>query len=186
MTQQEKLFPLKLFNKKFNDLSESSFIQVHLHDATLILKMDGNIQVPEKDMLKAFILDFRFFVQQNEKCSLKYLGDTHYPKLKISKEIKSDFKAQRHHFNSHLEMPTNFGENPENRYTLNDILWNYFYGKYAHANNKTKRDMVESWKESEYFKSIIEYAFRSVLTDLYEILKSIRDINQKAIEEIQK
>ncbi|MDX1638873.1 MAG: hypothetical protein R3281_12945 [Balneolaceae bacterium] len=188
MTQEDKLYPLELYIEKFDEINRSGFVQNWLDDS---LKLNINImedkakkQVPNIDEVKSFILDFRFFVQDREPCSLRNLH-SHYQKLSLPSEIVNDFQKQRDFFNTILDQEVNFGKQGKGNYTFGDIFWSYFYGQYAHSNNPEKRKKVKEWKETNFMESVTGFHFLCTLYNLFFVLKRIRNINIRAIEEIK-
>lgn len=77
---------LRFFNKKADDLLDSPFFQTVLEGSTRMvpeqtpegspyLERRGPVEVE----IKAFVLDLRFFIQDNERSSLRNMAGT-YPK----------------------------------------------------------------------------------------------------------
>lgn len=190
MTTFSELAPLKLFNEKAEKLLNSRFVK-YLNEKGLSANISDNDNqgfkveryLPDQEAIDAFILTFRFFIQDNEKSSFRSLGKT-YEKLLISIELKKKFvewrEALNHYLDQKISMTLN-GYNPSNR----EILDIFIYGELAHSNPK-KKTIYDSWKEMWYSYTFLEVWFCSILEHVLRAIRSVAEINKKAIVELEK
>lgn len=97
----EDLEALRLFNEKAAELRESRFTQMALHPETGIEISFGHEQPykvertgPDDEALKAFLLTFRFLVQDNEQCSIRNVAAA-YERLSVPDERKNLVRRAR-------------------------------------------------------------------------------------------
>jgi len=181
MNQEEKVYPFKLFQEKLAELKRSGFIQnwqdkklnisVHVDKDTHELEET----LPSEDEIKSFILTLRFFIQDNEACSIRNLKK-HYNNLDISQNLVEKFNQTREKLNEYLDSHSGFNGN-----TYRDIFDAYIYGQYAHSD---KREKVLSWATDTFSKGFSRFHFISVLHDITKILIIIDGINQRALKEL--
>ena len=183
MIQEGDLFPLSLFNEKFEELSKTGFYQnwngKKLSFSFSFTENKVDQEIPSDDEIKAFILTLRFFIQDNEPSSLRNLA-AHYETLSIPKEMVSDFQQSRKMLNDYLKSNTNFGAEGKPLYTYKQIFESYIYGHYAHSNTD-KRAQIKKWEESILTKSHSKFFFITVLYNIYIVLRKISTINAKVI-----
>ncbi|MFX1501710.1 MAG: hypothetical protein ACFFDH_12160, partial [Promethearchaeota archaeon] len=105
--------------------------------------MSHNFPETSEEILSAYILPFRFFIQKNEKCSIRYLGEKIIPQLECDfYEQVVEFKKIRRVINSFLDSPPGirlkfkWGSEQLEFQTNNDIKNCFIYGHYAHAEDK--------------------------------------------------
>ncbi|MGM0588569.1 MAG: hypothetical protein ACQETE_09165 [Bacteroidota bacterium] len=141
-----------------------------------------NQEIPSDDEIKSFILTLRFFIQDNEPCSIRNL-DKHYEKLSLPVELINEFKESRNSLNDYLDSKTHFGPKDKPHYTFREIFENYIYGHFAHSNNK-KRDQIKIWDENKFIRGQTKFFFIGILYKIFSFLQKITNINNDAIKHI--
>ena len=138
--------------------------------------------LPDQDAIEAFVLTFRFFIQDNEKSSFRQISQT-YDKLPISSELKRNLVDWRKELNDYLDKKTSVtiqGRNPSNR----ELLDIFIYGGLAHANPQ-KKAIYDEWKKMGFVYQILEVEFCSVLEVVLRAILCVAGINKKAMKETE-
>jgi hypothetical protein len=149
---------LRSFNERAEDLIRSNFVD-HIRKVKELMiiideNSDGTTNVPNKEATKAFVLDFRFFIQKGEKTSFRKMSKT-YSRLPVSNEVKKKFFTARQMLNQYLdsnpEMERTHGfedattdteitfKSKGRHVTRREIINVFIYGKYAHEDDEKKR-----------------------------------------------
>ncbi len=147
-----------MYEEKVKELESSKFLQFYFNDVkgikfTLSWKKipDGGVGThsftePLEEVIKAYILPFRFFIQKNERCSIRYLAKNIIPELENDfSEQTTGFKQIREAINSFLNSPPGmklkfqWGSEQLEFQSNNDIKNCFIYGHYAHAEEKNNQ-----------------------------------------------
>jgi hypothetical protein len=185
-----ELASLRLFNEKAEKLLTTRFVRYLEETGKLSVsfsaKRGQEIQVtrklPDQDAIEAFVLTFRFFIQDNERSSFRQISQT-YDKLLISSELKRNLADWRKGLNDYLDKKTSMtiqGKNPSHR----ELLDIFIYGGLAHANPQ-KKAIYDEWKKMGFAYQFLEVEFCSVLEAVLRAICHVAGINKKAIEEIE-
>jgi hypothetical protein len=184
---------LKLYVEKAEKLLNTRFVK-HLKEtgklsASISIKEGEEVKMlrilPDQDAIDAFVLTFRFFIQDNdhEEISFRRLSEN-FEKLPISPELKKQFVEQRSGLNNYLDSKINmnlYGFTPSRR----ELLDIFIYGGLAHANTK-KKAIYDSWKKNETTFIFVELHFCSTLEFVLRVICNVGYINKRAILENQK
>jgi hypothetical protein len=126
---------------------------------------------PEDEALEAFILTFRFFIQNNERTSfgsLEKISDD----PAVSTYWKQEYNRVRATLNQHLDEPTDpmtvCWQN--HIITRREVMDVFIYGGLAHA-TREKRQAFEDWRTNSGVFPMFQYEFMNILM---EILMTIR------------
>jgi hypothetical protein len=183
---------LDLFNEKVKELLELSFIKASLYPNVGFslkgkLRDDGKYQIeteskgPSDEAIKAFILTFRFFIQDNEKISLRNIAEL-YAASNIDPVQNKYFNSIRDTINNMLDLPNLIninidGDTPTNR----KIMDVYVYGGLAHA-NPDKYRLYKKWTSYPPTSAMFQTCFTMILTNVLKMLVIISEINKMTIE----
>lgn len=176
MNKTEICETLQFFNKKVDELGNSSFLknwesQKILWDS-LTSQLPSKFILPNDEETKAFILTLRFFCQNNEPISVANISKIYKSNL-IAEELKLKFHFSRKALNTILDL--NFrSSNLTNR----DILDAFIYGNYAHS---TKRDKYLELTKKHHLNFA---SFYSVTNSFYIFLEQIKEINLSALKNL--
>ena len=128
---------LKFMAKFMSKIAPKLKIKTHLDPKSLS---------HDPEVIKAYILPFRFFIQKNEKCSIRHLGEKIIPNLENDfSEQSTEFKKIRDAINSSLNSPPGlklkfqWGSEQLEFQSNNDIKNCFIYGHYAHAEEKNNQ-----------------------------------------------
>jgi hypothetical protein len=104
---------LRLFDEKFSRLQSSQLInfmnnsgwKFSFNFTTNGLEPDATF--PDLEYLESYVLNLRFFIQNNESISIHNLKNI-YDKYSIDNDVKEKFDELRDLFNSELDKPIHF------------------------------------------------------------------------------
>lgn len=177
---------LKLFNEKANKLMNLQFVmKVKEQGSSFSLKWvyeDNGVSEyfervgPSDEMIDAFVLTFRFFIQDNEISSLRNLGQF-YQDATIDEDLKNRFFQRKSEFNSMLASQSSVKWNHK-KLSKDDILKTFVYGGLAHA-NKQKKETFDAWKNNSALFTVVEFDFVETLIFSLKIIDCIKKTMKK-------
>jgi hypothetical protein len=168
MTAEAKfLGRLRLFNEKadrlercdFNKIVEAAPVSVRISaaiDKPTIVTTKG----PGEDPVDAFVLTLRFFVQDNERISIRNIAMLYETSAAADKE-KAKVAAVRKALNEYLDSTTFITVNCSQP-TRRRIFEVFFYGGLSHANPE-KHAEYTMWRSFPPFSAIIWQEFISII-----------------------
>jgi hypothetical protein len=165
---------LKLLVQKAHRLRDGRYVQMLQEQGgtklTVSMKRDGDgkpgttiAQIrPDDDATDALVLTFRFFIQEKEIASFRWLAENVLDDPGLSDEWKRGFMDARNHLNTYLDRQSGIVERViapapvgasggaqlvgEYQLTNRGIMVVFIYGGMAHAN-------LEKWETFERWKS---------------------------------
>jgi hypothetical protein len=189
MYNHDYLTAVKLFNEKYEKLRRCSFYRRVFGQktgVTISKKVDKPLKVkrrgPSEEAIDAFVLTFRFFIQDNDKSSFRNIAKI-YDSLPISRQKKSLFKLIRKRLNEFLDSESMLKLNKKPliyRYVL-DI---FMYGGLSHANIK-KKEKYDQWMSYPGFNQLIMNEFVFILGNVMNFITYIRNLNDEVIKELR-
>lgn len=178
---------LNLFNEKVNELRKSRYFQSIIKESsglTFTIESSGKstvtIKGPDDDAIKAFVLTFRFFIQDNERCSIHNIAKIYNDELNIACELKNEFNEKRDGINQLLDSYSILQINKQ-RVQYRKILDVFFYGGLAHANEK-KKELFDSWMRLPLIKGILVSEFHLILGNIYSFLLFVENQNNEILK----
>ncbi len=187
----DQLAALELFNEKVNEMLELSFVKASMYpnvgfslngkrrdDGKFVIQTEA--KGPSDEATKAFVLTFRFFIQDNEKISLHNIAAL-YEANNIDPILKSYFDSARDAVN-HMLDSTNFinltynGDTPTNR----KVMYVFVYGGLAHA-DPHKYQLYKQWMGFPPASAMLQTCFTMILSNILQILVNIAEINKMTI-----
>lgn len=196
MNDKEKdIYALNLFNEKAGELLSSTFAKKMLEGETgftLNWNYETGEEVtnferrgPDKENIKAFILDYRFFIQDNEKSSFRNLKEIYSFNL-LSTKFENRFDSARNALNNYLDTHSKFQFDYNGEIlTRRKIIDTFIYGGLSHA-NETKEKLFKEWQSIPPFFPMIENEFVYSLAKILDVIAFIKNLNSEAIEELKK
>lgn len=140
---------LELFVEKTNKLKSLSFtteaqkakLKVSWHNATGIMRSE--LTGPNVEQVDAFILTFRFFIQENEPCSFRWLAKNVLDDPGVSDHWKQEFSKARAGYNQYLDEYPSFPAIIEGEplLTRREIMEMFVYGDLSHVNKKKRQEL---------------------------------------------
>lgn len=99
---KEDIDRLKLFNEKAKRLLNSRFVEYIRRKKRIAFEVSGRkgepiktLRVlPDQDAIDAFVLTFRYFIQNNERCSFGNLAKS-YSESSIPVEMRNEYSKAR-------------------------------------------------------------------------------------------
>jgi hypothetical protein len=195
---------LKLFVEKADKLLSGGYVRyLQEHGGTSLgyhftkevegeeIKEGGSFTIeykhPDNDAIEAFVLTFRFFIQQNERISFKSLADNALNDPGLSQEWKDEFVKVRDSLNAYLDSNTFITERVvgvvkdrdtgEDRHideshviTHRELMETFVYGGLAHANEEKMR-VYKRWQGNplggfQFMQSVFDDVLMRVLSHI--------------------
>lgn len=194
-TIDDHIAALLLFNEKALKLQNSSFVRdLQLPDAGFQIKgkrlIDGSFSVssermgPSDESIEAFVLTFRFFIQDNEKASLSNISSI-YHNIAFENDLSGRFDSARDAINQLLEAPNRLNityneTTPTNR----QVMETFIYGGLAHA-NPSKYVTYKEWMYLPVVAKMFEVCFALILGDILNAISFLVKVNEQAIKQLR-
>lgn len=159
--KQKQIDALTLYQQKIKELEESKFFNFYfILSKNIELKITANktdegwrgtcfYNEPPEEIIKAFILSFRFFIQKNEKCSIKNIGDNILPEIKgIFTDEVNKINNLRAEINKYLDsspeiqIKLEIGNKKIEFKTKREIKNVFIFGHYAHATSRDNKEEI--------------------------------------------
>jgi hypothetical protein len=136
---------------------------------------------PPEEAIDAFVLTFRYFIQDNEVTSFRKMQQ-HYDEAPIDPSLKQKFTQLRKEVNEHLDSETNINSDGENL-TPRKIMDTFVYGGLSHANEE-KRRLWKAWMNNPFASTMYENEFAVVLSNIHIAIEMIRKMNEEALKSL--
>jgi hypothetical protein len=188
MPFDDELYRLRLFNEKAARLENSGLVKGLLaHGMRFTIEMQPSstkysLEDFDQDVIDAFVLNYRFFSQDNEPISFRNMAEF-YEGLPIDEAKKQGFKQIRQKLNDFLDAPSGFGINND-VHTYRRIVETCVYGGLAHA-NKPKKLEYDGWMRTPGMAQMILYEFNSALVQILNSIVEAAALNDEAIKELE-
>jgi len=188
MSNAEIIEALELFLEKLNELKKSSYLDFvkkneisvsyseSVYEETKII-----INHPEIESIQSFVLNFRFFYQNNEACSI-YNTYNNLVKLPASNDSVEKFQKARNELNNFLDSVAVVLNNEP--ITYRNIIDVFMYGNIAHANNKKNRTTHKLWKKYPFIYEFRKTNFLGALNNILYFLFYAEPIIKKELKDI--
>jgi len=191
---EKQIETLRQFNEKVKELFELSFVQAitnpnmgfHLcgeKQADGTFKLKSKITGPSDEAIKAFVLTFRFFIQDNESISLHNIASI-YKATNIENKQKEFFNSARNAVNVMLDSPNLFSLKINDSIPTNrEILDIFIYGGLAHAHPKKNKTFKE-WMNFPPTAVILQTCFNTILGQILQALDYIKNVNITTVDQL--
>jgi hypothetical protein len=170
------------FMDKANKLLNSTFSKEMAGKAGVDITWEENEQVvfhrgPNDEFTDAFVLTFRFFIQDNEMISFRNMSRSFESEL-VSDEIREQFKEAKIHLNNYLNGNTTF--NVDGYITRRELLHVFVYGELSHS-NPVKKKTYDSWMSNELMAPLMKNEFRYILHDVLQVISFVGGLSDKVV-----
>ena len=184
--KQAAIKTLQLFNQKANKLESLEFVRAVRAEKfgyTISQRADESFKVerhgPSDEAVDAFVLTYRFFVQDNEPTSFRRMAEL-YAQLPLDTPWKQGAQNTRQSLNAFLDSPSPIAidNHPITRRELHDV---FLYGDLAHA-NKAKTEQLAEWAKREGLVPVLQAEFIWVLADAFGAISWFRAANTEILK----
>ncbi len=179
------------FNRKAGKLERYSFARYIFSQSsgvTISWEAERGVEValrkPPDEAIDALVLTFRFFMQNNEACSLFRLAQVYERIGATEPEKATEFDAIRNRLNAFLDSPSTIEVNGE-RLTFRRILEGFVYGDLSHENPAKRADFT-LWMDRWLTEPLVWNEFVYCLGRLLHDILAIRDVNAAVIQKATK
>lgn len=180
---------LEFFNKKADKLLGLSFTKTIFTQQTgleISVEKDGPLTIrqwgPGDEATDAFVLTFRFFIQDNEVSSFRNMAEV-YEALPVSQERKAIFQAIRKGINKFLDRKSAINVD-DYRFSEREIIEIFVYGGMSHANERKERE-YEKWMSDPFIKALTTSYFVFDLGTVMQAILDVRALNEQVLEELK-
>ena len=183
---------LRLFNEKAEKLARLSFIgklgQANAGVTITFKQPKGDTPTvtqerrgPDEEAIDAFVLTFRYFIQDNEQTSFRNM-EQHYRAAPLDSELQKQFVDLRKEINEYLDEKLNINYNNE-ELTRRRVMDVCVYGGFSHA-NEDKRRLYKTWMSDRFIGKLIEHEFVSTLGNIHHAIAIIKNLNEQALKHL--
>ncbi|MGB2842228.1 MAG: hypothetical protein WBC40_07115 [Halobacteriota archaeon] len=187
--KEEIIESLRLFNEKYDKLMSLGFVKKIFEEKigfTMSVKKDAPVDFqrhgPEGESIDAFVLTYRFFIQNNERISFQNMSEI-YGRKEITQDRKEAFKNIRETINNFLDSNSILTIN-DKTYTHREIQDIFVYGGLSHA-NKAKKRIFDSWKRNQLLFGMLEEDFVGTLATILNAIQAIARLNLNVLKDIE-
>lgn len=185
---------LILFNEKADKLLRLSFVETMFKTNTGVTlswtaREDGQYdevhvrQGPQEEAIDAFVLTFRYFIQDNEATSFRKMAQS-YADAPIGDSFKTQFAEIRETINSFLDSPPDFQIQYNGKtYSRREIIDIFVYGGLSHA-NPSKKTLYDEWMLIPPFKPLAENEFVYAISCVLRAIEWIKDLNSQVLKQL--
>lgn len=183
---EEVISTMSLFIEKADKLINSNFVKHAVKDSGVDFSTSIGVpptikrRGPNDENIEAFVLTFRFFVQDNEKISLRKIKDV-FESSFIEEKEKNNYNEARNHLNTYLDGATMFNINGViQRRTLMEI---FIYGSLSHA-NKNKKKKYDDWMGNQFLAPFMKNEFIVIIFEILNVITFIRNQCETVLKRI--
>jgi hypothetical protein len=186
--KEETRASLELFVEKAQELKSCNFTKYLADGNAVNLRISissqhgENVEYtgPNDEAMKAFLLTLRFFIQDGDGISFRYLVEKTCtdPDLSVSwrKAIK-EVRSQLGQYLSGLVQPMIVYEPPPTR---KEILDTFIYGNLAHS-NKLYRQRFKKWRQNKLMFAEYNINFHGILYTMFSAITFLSDLCEQEL-----
>lgn len=180
---------LRRFNQKAAKLENLEFVRTvraQKFGYTVSGDDSGSVKVerygPSDEAVDAFVLTYRFFVQDNEPTSFRRIAAL-YEALPLDTPWKQGAENTRRQLNAFLDGPTpiTIAGHALSRRELHDT---FLYGDLAHA-NESKAERLADWAKRDGLIRVLQAEFIWILADVFGAIGWFRAANSEILRLIE-
>lgn len=135
---------------------------------------------PDDEAMRAFLLTLRFFIQDRDRMSFRYLAETVRNDPGLSARWRQEIKEARDHLTQYLNgrnTPIIVYEPPPTR---KEILDTFIYGHMAHSEERY-RDQFKRWRQNEILFSSYKMDFQCTLFTMFSLIMYISELSEQEL-----
>jgi hypothetical protein len=180
---------LRLFNEKADKLARLSFLDKMNHPdsgVSISFNRDEGEFVkeerrgPEEEAIDAFVLTFRYFIQDNEATSFANM-EKFYLEAPLDADLQQKFVTIRKEVNEYLNKPTNLKLNEESL-TNRRLMEIFIFGGFSHANEEKRR--IYKTLMGSMGGLFFENEFLRILRNIHIAIAYIKTLNEEALKHL--
>ena len=183
---------LRFFNEKGERLRDSAFMKRLVNQKSgwkfgIETLKDGSqiahssISGPDRDAIDAFVLTFRYFIQDNEGTSFRQMQKL-YSSIPISLHLKNRFDDFKNELNAFLDSEMRprciYNKKP---LTNREVMEVFIFGGLAHS---TKVEKYKEWMSIFPLNLVLPHEFNMILLKVLNTISAISALNEQAILEL--
>lgn len=176
----DSIYPtLERFIEKFLKLEGSRFVESISKEFRLDIHITSGEPIktesirPDQDNIDAFVLNFRYFIQDNETTSIRNLQKIFNSDL-VTFEEKKNFNQLRKNIKKYLESSSNLAMF-EKEFTHGELMDIFIYGGISHA-TEDKEQKFRSLMAREDTRELFWHKFVLILSFMLQAIKYIHNI----------
>jgi hypothetical protein len=182
----ESIKYLQLFNEQANTLKRLNFVKTIFNQKTGVQDSASqgepfiiNRSGPNEESIRAFVLTFRYFIQDKDGISFRKLAE-HYNNLPISEEKKDKYNVIRESITNFLNSKSQVNINNS---TNGDIIDVFIYGELAHINSDKKK-IFDYWMSKPIANTLLIDQFVYILGIITIRIEAIKNQNLEVFKEL--
>lgn len=179
----------RLFNEKADKLERLSFLEKMNHPDSGV-SMSFNAEEgefvkevrrgPEEEAIDAFVLTFRYFIQDNERTSFGNM-EKFYLEAPLDPALQQKFVKIRKEVNEYLDKPTNLTFNNETL-TNRRLMEIFIFGGFSHANEEKRR--IYKTLMGSMGGLLFENEFLRILRNIHVAIAYMKSLNEEALKHL--
>jgi len=187
MNKEKLIDSLELFVEKADRLVESNFVKNAVSGSGVNLSWFVGKPVtvkrsgPDQENIDAFVLTFRFFIQDNERISLREFARVFQSSFVLAEE-STNFDKARIHVNSYLDSATMFDLG--GRLSRRELMDVFIYGGLSHA-NQLKKQKYDAWMASNVLAPFVQNEFVVILYEVLNVIAFIKNQSLTILERVK-
>lgn len=144
----------------------------------LYIEHDGS----DDEAVDAFVLTFRFFIQDKDGISFRRLNDHVLNDPAVSDNWKLEFARVRSEINQFLDSPPDMRVvmNGQSSASRREILFTFIYGDLAHADLQ-KRQVFEDWRRDQETFQILSFEFQVTLVRMLDAISYMAYLSKREL-----
>lgn len=189
MDDENIISTLELFNEKASKLGDSNFLKRAASGQAVRFKggLGWPIEVvgdgPDQENIDAFVLTFRFFIQNNELCSFANLAKV-YESASISDVHRTAFQVVRQNLNNYLNGRCAVVE-AHGIDTKRKVMEIFIFGGLSHAKKGLKR-VYDKWINDDRLRPLIVLEFVLILRTVWVAIDFVAGLNEEVMRSFPK
>ena len=175
---------LDLYSEKFTRLDESSLIGSMIKPGWKISwdvqnnKPADDAKIPKLEFIEAYILNLRFFIQNNEPISLSKMSALYRTYCECT-DFVTQFERVRSKFNNELDK-TLFYKVNDKPITYRQVFDGMIFSQFAHSNQKDKHVLFDGLKKNSCTYWWTMDTFLRCINFVHTCLAEVNELNKQA------
>lgn len=167
---------LELFVEKADRLDSLSFAESAAEVGFSWTLVNGETEEfkttgPDSEQIDAFVLTLRFFMQDNDHISFRWLANSVLDDPGLSNNWKEEFRKARQKLNDYLDQlpPIQIVVASASAPTRREILDTFVYGDLSHTNPK-RRTTLKQWMSRPSSLGLVKVVFVDTLRTMQDVI----------------